>query len=73
MQSPIPAAREAAPVSVGSHLAFILGSALCMLLLFALARLGLLAYNHALIANTSVSTFAEAFIKALSELAVAVV
>lgn len=62
MQSPIPAAREAAPVSVGSHLAFILGSALCMLLLFALARLGLLAYNHALIANTSVSTFAEAFI-----------
>lgn len=62
MQSPVPAAREAAPVSVGSHLAFILGSALCMLLLFALARLGLLAYNHALIANTPVSTFAEAFI-----------
>ncbi|QNH07256.1 LTA synthase family protein [Pseudomonas sp. B11D7D] len=62
MQSSVPAAREAAQVSVGSHLAFILGSALCMLLLFALARLGLLAYNHALIADTPASTFAEAFV-----------
>lgn len=62
MQSSVPAARKAAQVSVGSHLAFILGSALCMLLLFALARLGLLAYNQALIADTSVSTFAEAFV-----------
>ena len=40
MQSSVPAAHKAAQVSVGSHLAFILGSALCMLLLFALARLG---------------------------------
>lgn len=61
MQSSVPAARKAAQVSVASHLAFILGSALCMLLLFALARLGLLAYNHALIANTPASTFVEAF------------
>ncbi|WP_061242754.1 LTA synthase family protein [Ectopseudomonas composti] len=61
MQSSVPAARKAAQVSVASHLAFILGSALCMLLLFALARLGLLAYNHALIANTPTSTFVEAF------------
>ncbi|TRO38640.1 LTA synthase family protein [Pseudomonas sp. ALS1279] len=62
MQSSVPAAHKAAQVSVGSHLAFILGSALCMLLLFALARLGLLAYNQALIADTSASTFAEAFV-----------
>ena len=62
MQSSVPAAHKAAQVSVGSHLAFILGSALCMLLLFALARLGLLAYNHALIADTPASTFVEAFI-----------
>ena len=61
MQSSVPAAREAAQVSVGSHLAFILGSALCMLLLFAMARLGLLAYNQALIADTPASTFAESF------------
>ena len=39
MQSSVPAARGAAQVSVGSHLAFILGSALCMLLLFALVKL----------------------------------
>ena len=62
MQSSVPAARGAAQVSVGSHLAFILGSALCMLLLFALARLGLLAYNQALIADTPASTFAESFV-----------
>lgn len=62
MQSSVPAARGAAQVSVASHLAFILGSALCMLLLFALARLGLLAYNQALIADTPASTFAESFV-----------
>lgn len=62
MQSSAPVARRAAQVSVGSHLAFILGSALCMLLLFALARLGLLAYNQALIADTPASTFAESFV-----------
>ena len=62
MQSSVPAAREAAQVSVASHLAFILGSALCMLLLFALARLGLLAYNQALIADTPAGTFVESFV-----------
>lgn len=62
MQSSVPAVRGAAQVSVASHLAFILGSALCMLLLFALARLGLLAYNQALIADTPASTFAESFV-----------
>lgn len=61
MQPSVPAARAPAQVSIASHLAFILSSALCMLLLFALARLGLLAYNHALIADTPASTFAEAF------------
>ncbi|RIA21451.1 phosphoglycerol transferase MdoB-like AlkP superfamily enzyme [Ectopseudomonas oleovorans] len=62
MQSSPSAGRPATPISIGSHLAFILGSALCMLLLFALARAGLLAYNHALIANTPASTFVEAFL-----------
>lgn len=62
MQSSVPAAREAVQVSVASHLAFILGSALCMLLLFALARLGLLAYNQALIADTPAGTFVESFV-----------
>ncbi len=62
MQSSVPAARGAAQVSVASHLAFILGSALCMLLLFALARLGLLAYNQALIADTPAGTFVESFV-----------
>jgi len=33
-----------------------------MLLLFALARAGLLAYNHALVADTPASTFVEAFV-----------
>ena len=49
MQSPASTARPTVPVSIGSHLAFLLGSALCMLLLFALARAGLLAYNHVMI------------------------
>lgn len=62
MQSSPSAGRPATPISIGSHLAFILGSALCMLLLFALARAGLLAYNHALIADTPASTFVEAFL-----------
>lgn len=62
MQSSPSAGRPATPISLGSHLAFILGSALCMLLLFALARAGLLAYNHALIADTPASTFVEAFV-----------
>ncbi len=62
MQSSPSAGRPATPISIGSHLAFILGSALCMLLLFALARAGLLAYNHALVADTPASTFVEAFV-----------
>lgn len=62
MQSSPSAGRPATPISIGSHLAFILGSALCMLLLFALARAGLLAYNHALVADTPASTFVEAFL-----------
>jgi phosphoglycerol transferase MdoB-like AlkP superfamily enzyme len=62
MQSSPSAGRPATPISIGSHLAFILSSALCMLLLFALARAGLLAYNHALIADTPTSTFVEAFV-----------
>lgn len=62
MQSPASTARPTVQVSIGSHLAFILGSALCMLLLFALARVGLLAYNQALIGTTPASTFIEAFV-----------
>lgn len=62
MQSSSLAGRPATSISIGSHLAFILGSALCMLLLFALARAGLLAYNHALIADTPSTTFVEAFV-----------
>lgn len=62
MRSSPSAGRPATPISIGSHLAFLLGSALCMLLLFALARAGLLAYNHALIADTPAATFVEAFL-----------
>ncbi|WAJ37031.1 LTA synthase family protein [Pseudomonas sp. GOM7] len=61
MQSPASTAHPTVQVSIGSHLAFILGSALCMLLLFALARAGLLAYNHAMIGQTPLASFGEAF------------
>ena len=61
MQLPASTARPTVPVSIGSHLAFLLGSVLCMLLLFALARAGLLAYNQAMIGQTPLASFIEAF------------
>lgn len=56
---------EHARTGVLEHLGFILSSALVLLVLFSLLRLGLLVYNHELIGNTPVTSFAEAFFNGL--------
>lgn len=48
--------------TIASHLAFTLGSALALLVMFALLRLALLAYNHESIGDTPAGEFIEAFI-----------
>ncbi|MGL4319135.1 MAG: LTA synthase family protein [Pseudomonas sp.] len=53
------------PLSIRSHLAFTFGSALALLLMYALLRLALLGYNHELIGTTPASQFVEAFINGL--------
>jgi len=48
-------------IGLAAHLRFILASALALLLMFALLRLGLLLFNRELIGNTPTSSFVEAF------------
>lgn len=54
-------AADAGRVGIGAHLAFTATSALALLLLFALLRLGLLLFNHELIGSTPPTAFVEAF------------
>ena len=49
------------PITLAAHLRFILASALALLFMFALLRLGLLLFNRELIGNTPVDNFVEAF------------
>lgn len=53
------------PLSIRSHLAFTLGSALALMLMYSLLRLALLAYNHELIGSTPAGQFVEAFANGL--------
>ena len=53
-------------IGLAAHLRFILASALALLLMFALLRLGLLLFNRELIGNTPMSSFVEAFGNGLS-------
>ncbi|WP_312913170.1 LTA synthase family protein [Stutzerimonas nitrititolerans] len=58
------AARGTSPGTL-EHLGFILTSAIVLLLLFSLLRLGLLVYNHELIGDTPAASFVEAFFNGL--------
>ncbi|WP_437880845.1 LTA synthase family protein [Pseudomonas sp. LRF_L74] len=49
------------PPSISSHLAFTLGSALLLMLMYSALRLALLLYNHEQIGSTPWQAFAEAF------------
>ncbi|MDX1721689.1 MAG: LTA synthase family protein [Pseudomonas sp.] len=49
-------------VGIGQHLAFTAASALALLLMFALLRLGLLGFNRELIGTTPLASFVDAFI-----------
>ena len=59
------AAARAATPSTLEHLTFAISSAIVLLALFSLLRLGLLIYNHELIGDTSTASFAEAFLNGL--------
>ena len=54
-------AADAGRVGIGAHLVFTATSALALLLLSALLRLGLLLFNHELIGSTPPTAFVEAF------------
>jgi phosphoglycerol transferase MdoB-like AlkP superfamily enzyme len=54
--------RKSGAVGLAEHLRFTLISALTLLLMFTLLRLGLLLFNHELIGTASVANLAEAFV-----------
>uniref|UniRef100_A0ABX1PQL1 Sulfatase-like hydrolase/transferase n=2 Tax=Aromatoleum anaerobium TaxID=182180 RepID=A0ABX1PQL1_9RHOO len=62
---PLPEQQLNRPPTLGSHLAFTALCAIALLLMFAALRIALLVYNRALIGDTPIATFAEAFLTGL--------